>query len=593
MSQSPPRTLGKYEILREIARSNDIVYEAWDPVIQRRVALKELVIPSGSTPQQQEERVRRFLREAMAAGGIEHPNIVAVHDVGEAEGKHYIAMEYLDGQTLRQRLDSVGMLEPKEAVEIALQVLQGLEFTHAKNVIHRDIKPENIQLTESGGVKLTDFGIARFTMRENITMDGQVFGTPSYMSPEQVRGSEIDARSDLFSLGVVLYEMVAGVKPFAGDSVVSITYAIMNKHPDQPRTCNSVLWQVIEQALEKSPQLRQTNASEFIAQLKQVLPTFEPGAMVIDPVFPTASNQPVPPPVIAPYAQPYGAPYPSQSQGPLTTPYGAPAPIPYAAQQAGQPILTPYGTPIPPQMPLPSQPYGQGQPYQPIPVYYPPPPKAPLLRPETKLLLGRMVVVFLLVSLLFGLVIAGINYMAGVASAPHTAAPPARALAPPGQPGSSQATKGSEPSPTSSDTIRAERLVRDARTLAEAGDLDGAEKAYRQAVQLAPSRPDYLGAMAAFYVRAAPLKRNPEERADCWKKASDAWAMQAAATKNPGDRDAIKQAAATSLYNAAVAMSENHDNAAARDLLYQARSFAPPGSPAAYKIEEFLRSLGA
>src|SRR5438477_6646085 len=221
-------TLGKYQIIREIARSNDIVYEAYDPAMNRRVALKELAVPGGSTEKQRQERLARFQREAKAAGSLAHPNIVTIYEVGEDNGRAFIAMEYLEGQTLRQRIDVEGAVAQNEAVRIILEVLDGLAYAHEKGVVHRDIKPDNIQLLPDGRVKITDFGIARLMFEPSLTMDGQIFGTPSYMSPEQVVGREIDARTDIWSCGVVLYEAIAGKKPFAGDSVVTISHAIMH-----------------------------------------------------------------------------------------------------------------------------------------------------------------------------------------------------------------------------------------------------------------------------------------------------------------------------------------------------------------------------
>ncbi|MCS7309411.1 MAG: serine/threonine protein kinase, partial [Armatimonadetes bacterium] len=202
--------LGKYQIVREIARSNDIVWEAVDPELGRRVAIKELNLPEGVTEAQRQERIQRFLREAKAAGRLSHPNIVTIHEVGVDNGRHYIVMEYLEGENLRERLQRQGAIPLKEAVDIALQVLGALEHAHRMGVVHRDIKPENIHLLPDGLVKLTDFGIARIVFEPNITLDGQIFGTPSYMSPEQIEGKEIDPRTDIFSLGVVLYEMLTG-----------------------------------------------------------------------------------------------------------------------------------------------------------------------------------------------------------------------------------------------------------------------------------------------------------------------------------------------------------------------------------------------
>src|SRR5690242_10254040 len=201
---------GKYKIIREIARSNDVVYEAVDTEMGRRIALKELVIPPNLTGQARHERIERFNREARASGKLSHPNIVTVYGYGEDNGRYYIAMEYLEGSSLRDILQSRGAFSIHEAVEIACQVLSGISHAHAHKVIHRDVKPDNIHILPGGQVKLTDFGIARLTEESSLTGEGQVFGTPSYMSPEQIKGHHIDYRSDIFSVGIVLYEMIAG-----------------------------------------------------------------------------------------------------------------------------------------------------------------------------------------------------------------------------------------------------------------------------------------------------------------------------------------------------------------------------------------------
>lgn len=411
-------TLGKYQIIREIARSNDIVYEAYDPIMNRRVALKELSMPHGSTDQQREERKNRFLREARAAGTLTHPNIVTVFEYGEDQGKQFIAMEFLDGHNLRNEIDTHGFLAPDRAVEIALDVLDALEYAHNHGVIHRDIKPDNIQLLPDGRVKLTDFGIARLTFEPNLTMDGQIFGTPSYMSPEQVVGKDIDARSDLFSVAVVLFEMIAGKKPFTGDSVVSLTYSIMNSHPTQPTQMNWALWQVVEQCLEKSPQLRFANASALCEALKSAIASAKGGVMdgsnvssVFQHTMTPYVNPTLPPPVVQHQAPiqptqgpvPYGVPSPYQAN----PPYNPGQPVytynPYGAQ-TGQ-AYSPTGGP-PPQAPDPSQyPYQSTLP----PIYYPAPPRGPLFKPETMVFIRKALVTLVILGTFFGLLIAVIS----------------------------------------------------------------------------------------------------------------------------------------------------------------------------------------
>ncbi|RYG46241.1 serine/threonine protein kinase, partial [bacterium] len=360
---SPPSTLGQYQIIREIARSNDIVYEAYDPLMNRRVAVKELAIPAGMTDQQRVDRIARFKREAQAAGTLNHPNIMTVYSFAEDGDRTFMALEFLDGGTLRSEVDNGGPLSKERAVEIAIAVLEGLSHAHAKGVIHRDIKPDNVQILSNGSIKITDFGIARLTFQPNLTMDGQVFGTPSYMSPEQIVGKEIDARSDLFSVGVMLYEMLAGVKPFTGDSVVSISYAIMNKAATQPPQADYAIWRVLERSMEKSAAARYNNAAEMIEALKE---SIAPPAQAA-PYDPFANNAipsmqaPVPMAQIPSPSGVYANPYmPSQPMGPggaYTQPYD-----PYAQQIPGQapPIL--------------NQPQYFQQPYSPQPPVSMPPP---------------------------------------------------------------------------------------------------------------------------------------------------------------------------------------------------------------------------
>lgn len=476
MSQSPPSTLGKYQIIREIARSNDIVYEAYDPVMNRRVAVKELAMPSGATDSQKDDRIKRFMREAKAAGSLVHPNIVTVYEVSEEAGRHYLAMEFLDGETLRKSMDDDGALSPERSVEVAIEVLKGLDFAHKHGVVHRDVKPDNIQILSDGTIKLTDFGIARLTFEPNLTMDGQVFGTPSYMSPEQINGKEIDQRSDLFSVGIVLYEMVAGTKPFTGDNVMAISYSIMNYDPPQPPAANYLLWTVLSKVLDKSPALRHDSAEEMIAELKQVLKSFN--SVVIDH-NPAPWNQPPaglthsagvaggPPPVVPPYgAGAYGASQYGQVQ-PYGQPGGVPSPYnqqpyqpgggqglpgqmyPYhpntAYQTPYQSPVTPYGTPNPlypgggAAPPTAHSPYGAQTPYggslpgpmpgAQVPVYYPPPPRQPLFKAETKAVFWKVVTAVILVGTLFGLILVGINALAESYPAGGSVAPPRRTSA--------------------------------------------------------------------------------------------------------------------------------------------------------------------
>lgn len=256
-------TLGRYTILREVARSNDIVYEAVDPTINRRLALKELNIAPTLTGQARRERIERFFREGRAAGAMNHPNIVTIFEIGEDNGRFFIAMEFLEGQSLRDRLQTVGPLPLAEAIATTAALCDALSYAHAGGVVHRDIKPDNVHILPGGTVKLTDFGIARILGEDSLTMAGQVFGTPSYMSPEQVTGNPMDGRTDQFSLAVLLYEMLTGRKPFTGDTVVTITYRIIHEPMPVPPGVPFEVAQVMENAMSKAPESRYGSVIEF------------------------------------------------------------------------------------------------------------------------------------------------------------------------------------------------------------------------------------------------------------------------------------------------------------------------------------------
>jgi serine/threonine protein kinase len=282
--------LGKYEIIREIARSNDIVYEGVDTQMGRRVALKELNLPPSLSDAARKQRIERFYREARAAGAMNHPNIVTIHEVGEENGRHYIAMEFLEGGTLRQRLTEKGSLPEAEAAQVGIALCDALEYAHERGVIHRDIKPDNVfvsDLTSEGGsgspalrVKLTDFGIARITHEETMTATGQFFGTPSYMSPEQLSGlSGVDARSDLYSLGIMLWEMVIGRKPFTGDSVPNTMFRILNDPMPSTSGHAPALEPVIYKVTAKNPAARYLSAGEMRSALSAALENSAAGSV--------------------------------------------------------------------------------------------------------------------------------------------------------------------------------------------------------------------------------------------------------------------------------------------------------------------------
>lgn len=227
-----PSRIGKFEILSLIGRgAMGTVYKARDPNIGRLVALKRISLSEYLPDDQKEEFKARFFVEARAAGGLKHPNIVTIHDVDEAGGVPFMAMEFVEGGSLSKLMKERGALPVDEASAIVRQVALGLAYAHERGVVHRDIKPDNILLDRSGRVVITDFGAAHINTSE-LTRTGEVIGTPHYMSPEQVLGDPVDGRSDLFSLGVVFYLLLTGHRPFKGDTVSSVCYHIIHSPPE-------------------------------------------------------------------------------------------------------------------------------------------------------------------------------------------------------------------------------------------------------------------------------------------------------------------------------------------------------------------------
>jgi len=228
------KQLGRYLLERVLGKgAMGVVYLARDPVIGRFVALKTLNVPADS--EEAEEFRQRFLREAQAAGILNHPGIVTVFDAGvdETTGLSFIAMEYVEGKSLKDLLRSGHMFTYSEVARVGSALASGLDYAHARGVIHRDIKPANILITNQGAIKITDFGVARLES-SNLTAEGQFIGTPNYMSPEQVAGTPVDGRSDLFSLGVVVFELLTGARPFGGNSLTEVSYKIVHETPPIP-----------------------------------------------------------------------------------------------------------------------------------------------------------------------------------------------------------------------------------------------------------------------------------------------------------------------------------------------------------------------
>ena len=224
--------LGRYEVLNELGKgAMGVVYLAKDPVIGRLVAIKTIRDSQTEDDDSESREFReRFVREAQTAGILSHPNIVTIHDIGEDTESRtsFIAMEYIEGRNLKSLLADKKKFSWDEVADLIAQIGEALDYAHRKGIIHRDIKPANIIMTTDGKVKITDFGIAKVAS-SNLTTTGQFLGTPNYMSPEQVSGAPVDGRSDIFSLGVVLYEMLTNRKPFSGDNLTAISYKIVHE----------------------------------------------------------------------------------------------------------------------------------------------------------------------------------------------------------------------------------------------------------------------------------------------------------------------------------------------------------------------------
>jgi serine/threonine protein kinase/tetratricopeptide (TPR) repeat protein len=271
------RTVSHYKILDKLGEGGmGEVYLAEDRKLNRRVALKFLPARLSS----QEELKERFKREARAAAALNHPNIITIHEVSEYEGQPFIAMEYVEGESLKD-LIAGKELSTSEVLDIALQVSEGLAVAHGAGIVHRDIKPQNILLGKDGRVKICDFGLAKLKTDITLTQAGSTLGTVAYMSPEQAQGKEVDDRSDIFSLGVVLYEMTAGRLPFRGDHEAAVIHSILNDAPEPLVRYKSdvpeSLQRIVDKALEKNRDTRYQHADDLRADLKKLSTELESG----------------------------------------------------------------------------------------------------------------------------------------------------------------------------------------------------------------------------------------------------------------------------------------------------------------------------
>jgi serine/threonine-protein kinase len=266
--------IGRYKIVRELGRgAMGVVYHAIDPNIGRPVAIKTIHFGGGRNPEEQNRLRERLFREARSAGILSHPGIVTIYDVEQQGELAYIAMEYVDGPTLDQVLSEAQPIPPERMFSILGQTSVALDYAHQKGIVHRDIKPANIMIARDGTAKITDFGIAKITASDQLTMTGNIVGTPHYMSPEQVQGQPVDGRSDQFSLAVIAFEMLTGEKPYAGEHLTTVVYKIVAEEPAAPHRLNPTIGLAIESVLRKSlskkPDLRYPTCQEFARALEK------------------------------------------------------------------------------------------------------------------------------------------------------------------------------------------------------------------------------------------------------------------------------------------------------------------------------------
>src|SRR5215470_14039791 len=294
------QTISHYHIIEKIGGGGmGVVYKAEDLRLHRFVALK--LLPQGVTADS--TALRRFEREARAASSLNHPNICTIYEVEEHNHQPVIVMEVLDGETLKERIRK-GSASTQELLDVGIQSSAALEAAHAKGIIHRDIKPGNIFIVSGGWVKILDFGLAKVIAsqapeseldEESLTVEGIIPGTTPYMSPEQVRGEEIDGRSDLFSLGVVLYEMATGKRPFAGKNRVLLMNAILNAKPAGPSHLNQALPHsldtIIARSLEKDRAMRYQHAADLCSDLKRLKRERESGQAAVGTAVPAAAQR--------------------------------------------------------------------------------------------------------------------------------------------------------------------------------------------------------------------------------------------------------------------------------------------------------------
>ncbi|HEV2846589.1 MAG TPA: protein kinase, partial [Thermoanaerobaculia bacterium] len=422
--------VGRYRIERFLgAGAMGEVYLAEDPQIDRKLAIKTVRLVG--RPAEIDERKKRLLREARAAGRLLHPNIVTLFDAGEAEGLLFLAFEYVEGTDLAARLEEGGRLSLRDVMRVARQAADALDFAHRAGVVHRDIKPSNILIDRANRVKVADFGIAKMAGQSTeLTMAGSVMGSPQYLSPEQIRGEDLDGRSDIFSLGVVFYELLSGQRPFNGDTITTLVYQILHKEPPPVSELRAVpprLEELLSRMLAKDRDERVATAGEIAREL---------GAIEMELADETLSAPAGTSPMDATHI------LPRKATGAVTGAPVPPPPPPAFRSTRGTVPASPETTPsIPPPPAMAPQ------------TMYPPPPMPPLAQPAQPPAPPRSrtsTVVVLLVAFLLVAALAGAGWMA---MSRFRGGPPAEQLqaATPSDPGASPATvpvDGAVPSTT-------------------------------------------------------------------------------------------------------------------------------------------------